>query len=210
MSNQLWLQRWEEKNIGWHEKGVNQFLENYFHLLNLEKDSTIFLPLCGKTRDISWLLNHGYNVVGCELSGVAISELFEELGKVPKISIVDNFKVYSSHGITIFEGDIFNLTKELVGKINAIYDRAALVALPLELRTQYTALLQNITNNAKQLLITVLYEQELHNRTPYSISKEEIGLHYQKCYTITKIDSALMDGGLKGICEAKDEVWLIS
>lgn len=210
MGNQLWLQRWEEKNTGWHEKDVNPFLEKNFHLLNLNKGATIFIPLCGKTLDIAWLLSYGYNVIGCELSHIAITELFKELDLVPKVSIIDKFKVYSNKGITIYEGDIFHLTKDLVGTIDAIYDRAALVALPKELRFQYTTLLRELTNRAKQLLITVVYEQEVYTRTPYSIPQKEIEQHYKDFYTIIKLDSITIKGRLKGICEAKDEVWFLS
>jgi len=210
MANELWLKRWEEKNIGWHEEDVNPFLVKNLHFLSLNKNSTVFIPLCGKTLDITWLLSKEINIVGCELSSLAIDELFHELDLEPQISSTDNFKVYKAKGITIFQGDIFHLTKELVGKIDAIYDRAALVALVKEIRGQYTKLLKEISNNAPQLLISVVYDQSLYHKTPYSIPQNEIEEHYSKDYNIKLIESVEVEGGLKGVCEAVDEVWLLS
>merc|ERR1712065_102085 len=138
----------------------------------------------GKSKDIHFFLAKGQKVVGCELSHVAITELFEELGVEPIITSNDDFKIYSAEYITIYEGDIFNLTKELVGKIDAIYDRASMVALPLEIRSKYTELLRTISANSRQLLISFDYEQELHPRTPFSVTAEEITSNYNKFYNI--------------------------
>lgn len=78
MDTKYWHQRWETRNIGFHLNEANPLLVQYFKELNLLKDSRVFLPLCGKTRDISWLLAQGYQVVGAELNELAITELFEE------------------------------------------------------------------------------------------------------------------------------------
>ena len=104
--------------------------------------------MCCKTRDIAWLLTNGYCVAGAELSKIAIVQLFAELGVEPKISSVGKLEHYSATNIDIFVGDIFDLSSNLLGPVDAIYDRPALVALPLEMRKQYTKHLMQITNNA--------------------------------------------------------------
>lgn len=210
MSNDLWLQRWENGETGFHFDRANPLLEKHYDLLELKENSTIFIPLCGKSLDILYFVEKGHNVVGCELSPLAVSEFFAELEVEPEIKEYDTFKSYSIKGITIFEGDIFDLKKEHLGKIDAIYDRAALVALHADVRANYTKHLQELTDSAKQLVLTCCYEQELHQRTPYSVPKEEIEKHYQKSYVIKNIESREIKGGLKGLCPAQDEVWLLN
>ena len=94
MTNEHWIQRWEEKNIGFHEKDINSLLVKHFKTLKLTTNSRVFVPLCGKTLDISWLLMLGHDVVGVELSEIAVKELFEELHILPKISTENNGIVF--------------------------------------------------------------------------------------------------------------------
>lgn len=210
MSNDLWLKRWENGETGFHYHKVNPLLEKYYEQLSLEESSTVFMPLCGKSLDIVYFLSKGHKVVGCELSPLAILEFFKELEIEPSIKEYEKFKTYTHDDIIIYEGDIFDLKKEHLGEVDAIYDRAALVALHVDIRAKYTKHLQELTNSAKQLILTCSYEQELHQRTPYSVPYEEISSHYDENYKIKQLDSREIKGGMKGICPARDEVWLLS
>jgi thiopurine S-methyltransferase len=158
MNDNFWLQKWETNNIAFHQSEANPLLVNYFKELALAKGSRVFLPLCGKTLDISWLLSNGYRVVGAELSEMAIEQLFMALGVAPKILEVGEIKHYSATNIDIFVGNIFYLSDKMIGPVDAIYDRAALVALPEEMRHQYTAHLMEITAKAPQLVICYEYD----------------------------------------------------
>ncbi|WP_246614962.1 hypothetical protein [Agarivorans litoreus] len=84
MHEQFWHQKWEKDEIGFHEGEVNRFLYDYFNVLKLAAGARVFVPLCGKTRDIAWLLDKGMKVVGVELSEHAIKQLFAELNLEPK------------------------------------------------------------------------------------------------------------------------------
>ena len=75
MNKEFWLNKWRIKQIGFHRSQPNPALINYCSLLNLPQNSRIFVPLCGKTLDIAWLLQQGYQVVGIDLSPIAIEEL---------------------------------------------------------------------------------------------------------------------------------------
>ena len=77
MEKNFWLDRWENKEIGFHQNKANPLLTKNFEKLSLKDESRIFIPLCGKTLDIGWFLSKGYKVAGCELSEIAIKELFE-------------------------------------------------------------------------------------------------------------------------------------
>ena len=97
----------------------------------------------------------------------------------------------------------------MLGRVDAIYDRAALVALPEKMRNLYTAHLAEITNKAPQLLICYEYNQALMEGPPYSISNEEVIQHYRDKYDLTLIATPDVPGGLKGKCAAKENVWLL-
>lgn len=209
MDDNFWLQRWETNNIGFHQSEANPLLVNTFKELTLAKGSRVFLPLCGKTLDIAWLLSKGYRVAGAELSELAIEQLFIELGVAPKVFEVGQAKRYSATNIDIFVGNIFYLSNKMLGPVDAIYDRAALVALPKEMRHRYTAHLMEITNKSPQLLICFEYDQTLMEGPPFSISNEEINQHYKDSYDLTLILSSDVSGGLKGKYLAKENVWLL-
>ncbi len=207
--NNLWLERWKNRELGFNQEVVNPFMRKYFPSLGLDKGSRVLVPLCGKTIDISWLLSQGYEVIGVELSEQAIIELFEELGVEPSVSTLGELLVYSAENITIYVGDIFKVTDEMLGKIDAIYDRAALVALTTELRVAYASHLRNITNNAPQLLLCFEYNQSLMNKPPYSVDSGEVKRHYDQYYHIKVLCKEEIVGGFKGKLEAYDVLWLL-
>lgn len=209
MDANFWHQRWEKNDIAFHESTANPLLVKYFKDLSLVKGSRVFLPLCGKTLDISWLLSKGYRVAGAELSKIAIEQLFTELGIEPEISRIGGIDHYSAKNIDIFVGDIFDMSSKILGPVHAIYDRAALVALPEEIRNRYTAHLTEMTNKAPQLLICYEYDQSLMEGPPFSISNEEVNQLYRESYDLILIESTNVPGGLKGKCAAKENVWLL-
>jgi thiopurine S-methyltransferase len=205
----FWHQRWEKNETAWQESKANPLLVTYFKELSVAKGRRVFVPLCGKTLDISWLLSHGYRVAGAELSQIAIEQLFMDLGVQPEISEVGGLNQWSANNIDIFVGDIFALSLQSLGPVDAIYDRAALVAFPEEMRNQYSAHLTELTGTAPQLLICYEYDQRLLEGPPFSISKEEVNRHYLTRYDVTLLASTEVSGGLKGKCAAKESVWLL-
>ncbi len=213
MDSSFWLKKWEKNEIAFHNSEANPALVKHFPALDLAPGDRIFLPLCGKTLDIGWLLSQGYRVAGAELSDIAIEQLFSELGVEPNISPnvseEGKSKHYSANNIDIFVGNIFDLSSEMLGPVDAIYDRAALVALPEEVRDRYTPHLKEITANAPQLLICFEYDQSLMAGPPFSISPQEVARHYKGSYALTPLESGAVPGGLKGSDAAKQTVWLL-
>lgn len=209
MDPSFWHQRWEKNEIAFHESKVNPALVAHFNKLSLAKGSRVFVPLCGKTLDISWLLSNGYRVAGSELSQIAIEQLFMELGLQPEILTVGEVEQWSAKQLDIFVGDIFALSRKMLGPVDAIYDRAALVAFPEDMRNWYTAHLTGVTGKAPQLLVCYDYDQSLAQGPPFSIHNEEVHRHYADIYELTLLASTDVSGGLKGNCPAKENVWLL-
>ncbi|MEZ0297408.1 MAG: thiopurine S-methyltransferase [Candidatus Methylacidiphilales bacterium] len=209
MEASFWHGRWERNDIGFHEEEVNPLLVSNIGKLSLAAGSRVFVPLCGKTRDISWLLGHGYRVAGAELSGLAVDQLFADLGMEPQISTTGELQHYQAPGIDIFVGNIFDLSSNLLGHIDAIYDRAALVALPETLRVQYASHLMALTSNAPQLLICYVYDQALMDGPPFSVPNESVNRYYKARYDLTLLSSEDLPGGLKDKYKALENVWLL-
>ncbi|MFO0389578.1 MAG: thiopurine S-methyltransferase [Alphaproteobacteria bacterium] len=203
----FWQRRWHKNEIAFHEKNANPLLLKHFSALSLKEGQRVFVPLCGKTLDIAWLLAQGFRVVGAELIPLAIEQLFAELGVTPTITDVGTLEHYSAENIDIFVGDIFALDAATLGHVDAVYDRAALVALPDAMRAQYVAHLMTITHKAPQLLICYEYDQSTQPGPPFSVSTEEVQLHYRAHYTITPLETLDVAGGLKGLSPAKESVW---
>src|SRR6267154_6543964 len=111
MDGSFWHRKWDRNEIAFHERAANPLLVTYFSDLSLPEGGRVFLPLCGKTLDIHWLLSHGYRIVGSELSKVAVEQLFSELGVEPNMTVVDQITRYSANNIDIFVGDIFGLSR---------------------------------------------------------------------------------------------------
>jgi thiopurine S-methyltransferase len=169
----------------------------------------VFLPLCGKTRDIAWLLGQGYRIAGAELSEIAVRALFEELETEPVIAEIGELRRYSAPGLDVFAGDIFALDRGTLGSVDAVYDRAALVALPDDMRTRYAAHLAEISGHAPQLLITFEYDQNVMAGPPFSITEAEVSRCHAARFDIARLAEAEVPGGLKGICPATEKALLL-
>lgn len=209
MDKDFWQKKWKYNEIGFHEGMPNSLLVANFKNLDLAENNRIFLPLCGKSRDIAWLLSKNYRVAGSEFCQIAIEQLFMELGVVPEITQCVNATCYSSKNIDIFVGDFFDLPKEVLGPVDAIYDRAALVALPEQMRIPYVRHLLEITGVADQMLITCEYNQNQMAGPPFSINSNYVHHLYHDAYRLTLLERAPVPGGLKGICPAIENIWLL-
>lgn len=210
MEAEFWHERWNANRIAFHESKANPLLVGYFDRLALAQNAKVFVPLCGKTLDIGWLLSQNCRITGAELSEVAVKQLFAELGLTPEIAVIGALKHYSAQNIDIFAGDIFSLTGDMLGPVDAIYDRAALVALPEDMRARYTAHLADLTGTAPQLLITFEYNQSEMAGPPFSVPQEEILRHYEGRYEIALLEGVEVTGGLKGVCAATENISLLT
>jgi thiopurine S-methyltransferase len=220
MEPDFWHRRWHKNEIGFHESDGSSLLKAYFETLNIPSAGRVFVPLCGKTRDLAWLLSQGFHVVAIELNELAVIQLFEELGITPKRTTVNTshntqlqyFHYTFSNGLTfdVFQGDFFALTTTQLGNVDAVYDRAALVALPPKMRKQYVAHLLSLSAHCRQLLVCFEYEQGLLNGPPHSVNYEEVQEHYHKSYAIKALYNDRVEGGFRGQTEVFESVYRLS
>jgi len=173
MNPDFWQSRWREGRIGFHEGAPNAFLRA--HLAALGASRRVFVPLCGKTEDLAFLAAHGHTVVGLELVEDAVRAFFAEHGLTPTVTPRGALTEYASGPITLLAGDVFAATPALLGPVDALYDRAALIALPEALRVRYAAHLRALLpRGADGLLVTVEYPQEAMEGPPFSVPEVEV------------------------------------
>ncbi len=210
MEANFWHNRWQTNQTGWHEREVNPLLITHFPSLNVPPGKRVFVPLCGKSLDLGWLLSLGYAVAGAELSELAVTQLFADLRMEPTISEVGKHKHFRGEKIDIFVGDLFDLSHEILGPVDAVYDRAAMVALPEAVRVQYTAHLKVLTALAPQLVIGYAYDQTVVPGPPFSVTSDELHRHYSDSYALIPLGRIDVPGGLKGKCPATEHVWRLN
>ncbi len=176
MQPQFWKDRWAENKIGFHEGKPNNFLAQFLSHLTGRR---VLVPLCGKSEDLAFLAAHGHPVIGIELVEDAVRAFFAEHSATPTIERRGDLAIYTAGDIQIIAGDIFAVTPANVGPTDALYDRAALVALPPDLRPRYVAHLRTLVPAlASGLLVTIEYPQELMSGPPHSVPEPEVRTYY--------------------------------
>jgi thiopurine S-methyltransferase len=170
-----WLNAWKDNNIRFHADEVNPVLLRHYSHLNLKNDDLVFVPLCGKSVDMPWMVEQGQEVLGVELSPIAIESFFKEQNLKFVQSKKDKFTQYKSENIELLLGNYFNLTATDLSKVKAVYDRAALVALPKDVRKKYIQLMEEkLSVGTKLLLVSFEYDQKEMDGPPFCVSEEEI------------------------------------
>lgn len=185
MEEQFWHDRWENNQIGFHQESINLSLESYWSDLGLPAGQTVFVPLCGKSRDMLWLRDQGYKVIGNEVSSVAVEAFFTENNLVFTRTEESRFVRYVSEGITLLCGDFFQLSADDLPDVYAVYDRASLIALPPQMRVDYVKQFGSLFPEVLQcLLITLEYDQAGMSGPPFSVQEEEVSTLYAECFSI--------------------------
>ncbi len=180
MEADFWHQRWKEGRIGFHQSQANPMLVEHWHKLKLSSETPVFVPLCGKSQDLIWLNNRGHPVIGVELNRAAIEAFDRENNMRGSWLEQQGLSLYHSGGIRIWQADFFDLGRQQLGEIAAIFDRAALIALPKSMRQRYCDHINSLSNkHCKQLLISLEYEHTKRTGPPFSIDHAEIESLYK-------------------------------
>jgi thiopurine S-methyltransferase len=184
----FWHERWRSGKIGFHQNAVAPALQKYWSRLNLPRGCAVFVPLCGKSLDMLWLRDHVHSVVGIELSDVALESFCVENGILARRADADGFHEYQAASLRLLCGDFFGLTLPTLGSVQAIYDRAALVAWSPELRIRYVEHLNQLTPQGCQtLLITIEYPETEIAGPPFSVDAECVNRLYSAQHEVQRL-----------------------
>jgi len=198
MDPQFWFERWAEGRIGFHEGRPNALLVR--HLDELAGARRILVPLCGKALDLAFLAAQGFEVVGVELVESAVAAFFAERGLVPEVERRGAVVCYRHDTISILAGDFFHVTRDDVGACDAVYDRAATIALPESTRRRYADHLRSLLErSARALLVTIDYPQERMPGPPFSVPLDAVRALHSDAMVERLAASPAKDGRLAEI-----------
>lgn len=184
MEHEFWHRRWASNEIGFHQGSVNQYLHDHWSELAGDSREAVFVPLCGKSHDMWWLHDLGHPVLGVELSDIACKDFFREAGEKAQVHPGQPFTRFRHDDLELWCGDFFQLVQDDLRHIRLVYDRAALIALPAEMRRRYVRHLQAILpEQCRILLITLDYRGEPSN-PPFNVSHEEVRELYGPDFSI--------------------------
>ena len=163
MNPSFWIDNWRDGKTGFHQSTVNLALEKFWP--ELPAGSSVLVPLCGKSLDMLWLEHQGLEVTGIELAEQAVLEFFHENGLAFSVNHRPEFISYRVRDryIRLIVADFFKFAEHYSGdRFDSLYDRAALVALPQDLRKPYVKACQRLLReSASGLVVTLEYEQDL-------------------------------------------------
>jgi thiopurine S-methyltransferase len=175
MEREFWLARWDKREIGFHLPEVNPWLKKCWPALGVTDGSTVFVPLCGKSLDLGWFAAQGHEVIGVELAEAAVRAFYRDACEPFRVERQRHMQCYSGGRVTLYCGDFMDMTALHLGGVAAVYDRAALVALPPKMRAQYADHLQRIIpEGCFILLLTMEYDQRRVAGPPHSVEEAEV------------------------------------
>ena len=216
MDKVFWQARWEEGRIGFHQEEINPYLQRYWPRLNVPAGASVFVPLCGKSKDMLWLRERGHLVIGVEIVARAAEDFFAENNIEADTYQQDMLTVWEGEGVKLYCGDFFRLDASNLNEVVAVYDRASLVALPPELRSRYAAHLRAILpRKAGVLLVTMDYAQSEMQGPPFAVSAEEVETLYGKHFDIEQVHAEdILAANAKfreqGITRLQEKVFLLT
>jgi thiopurine S-methyltransferase len=218
MEIDFWLERWNNNQTGFHQQRINPYLVYFYGekgpAVEQREKLKVFVPLCGKSQDMLWLSQNSYRVFGVECSDRAVKGFFEENALNYKYAEKDQHALYQSSDlpsiIEVFQGDFFELQRKDLDDITDIFDRASLIALPLEMRKQYAEKMADLLKpGIRTLLVTLTYDPTEMKGPPFSVTEDEVHALYSDNYSIQKLlykevieeETGLRNRGLTSLVE---------
>lgn len=214
MDSEFWHDKWQTAQIGFHLSEVHPLLRRHGAMLAASR--RVFVPLCGKSLDLLYLRDQGAEVVGVELSPIAVEQFFTEQGMSPSTTLMASGECLEANAVRLIRGDFFSVRREDLGELDAVYDRAALIAMPPEMQEAYARqLVSLISPQASIMLITLDYDPSEMAGPPFSTSANQVGRLFGDRYRIQELETqdvlamnpALRSRGLSALTES---AWYLS
>lgn len=204
-----WLGRWAQGRTGWHEAAGNEGLRSYWP--DTANPGSVLVPLCGKSPDLLWLARRGHDVVGVELSEIAVEGFFNDHELAFERDPDGPLIRYGATDISLvlFCGDYFEFRS---AGFDALYDRGALVALSGDLRPRYVEHTRQLLRPAAtRLIVTLEYDQEIVGGPPYSVTAGELATYWDDMVKVGEkddIDNCPPKFRQAGLTDIREVFWL--
>ena len=209
MDNRYWLERWEKGQIGFHQAEIEPALIKQFSTL---KPTKVFVPFCGKSKDLIWLASQGHHVLGVEISELACRAFFDENKLAYQAVRKRKFTIFSAQNIEIYCGDFFDLNSEDMNGLGAVYDRAALIALPSDIRARYAEHMRKLLVGKRPLLFLQICLERTPDDNwgpPFSVSEKELNRLYGESFEIDLINRESVEQGGPDLTQADECIYFL-
>ena len=189
-----WIERWRDGRIGFHQESTNDVLMRHWPAVVKDPKCDVLVPLCGKSKDMLWLLERGHRVVGVELCSIAVEAFFHENKVDYSVEERGPYTAYIGRNtelkITLLVGDFFELEPDIAGRFMAVYDRAAFVALPPSKWPAYAAAVTRVmSDEASGLVLTFDYPQVERDGPPFSVSYDDVVSTLQASWSVDLLET---------------------
>ena len=214
--HEAWLERWREGRTGFHLDRTNEQLVRHIGRVLAPGEGRVFVPLCGKSLDLAWLVDRGHDVVGVELAEDAVRAFHREHDLEPEVMETASFRVYTSHRLSLYVGDFFDLGRAEVQPFDVIWDRAAMIALRLPVRRSYVAHLRRLlAPGGRILLSTLAYDQDRMEGPPFSVPADEVSDAYGDGFSIERVAETDITAenprfAASGLGRVLEETWVLT
>ena len=141
MEPDYWIEGWEQGRTGFDQSEPHRWLPEHWASVEVANDAVVFVPLCGKTVDMVWLAEQGHRIIGVEVSEIAVVGFFDMVGLTPEVEVIGPLSAYRAGPYEIWRGDLFEVPATVFDRVDVVYDRASIVALPPQIRQRYTQML---------------------------------------------------------------------
>jgi thiopurine S-methyltransferase len=189
MQPDFWHARWRSGQTGFHQDTVNRDLKAHAEALLGGGQQRVLVPLCGKSRDLDWIAARGHRVVGTELSPLAARQLFEDAGRQPTVTDDGPIQRWQHDNLTVLVGDMLTLTDDQLGRFDRVWDRAALIALPVSMRQTYSARLLAALRDDGAILLSTLRHDRSRSGPPHSVTDQEVADLYGAAATLERLST---------------------
>lgn len=185
----FWHSRWQDGRIGFHQDRPTPLMLQHWPSLGVQPGARVFVPLCGKSLDLAWFASQGLRVLGAELSQHAVEQFFAEHGLTPDVEDSRYGRHFRAGDIEIICGDAFALDEDALRDCHAVFDRAALIALPPTMRESYVRdLYSRLPATCRGLVITLEYPQQEKAGPPFSVEEDEVRASYSRDWQIELLE----------------------
>jgi thiopurine S-methyltransferase len=215
MEPDFWHQRWQDNLIGFHQRDINPHLATFWSRLQIKPGEQVFVPLSGKSLDMLWLRKR-YSVLGVELSPIAVEDFYKENGLLASHRQQGAFSVSETDNLCLLCGNYFDLQPAQLQRVRAVYDRAALVALPADMRPPYvTRLTSLLPASVSMLLVAMEYDQQQMKGPPFAVEEKEIHDLFEAHWSIQLLheENILADEAKfrdRGLSRLSEKIYLLN
>lgn len=191
MDPAFWRGRWESQQIGFHQPVPNEYLTRHVGRLTGGREARVLVPLCGKSLDLTYLAGLGHHVVGVEVVEQAVFAFFADQRLAPRREVLGAVERFSAGGVEILRADVFDVTRATVGPVEAVFDRAALIALPGALRAKYAPhIVSLLPAGARILLVGLTYDESRMKGPPFCVPEAEVRQLYSKSCDVELLEES--------------------